>query len=542
MESGRPGGSSPGTSKGDPSPPEATPAGGRTHQLLKRSTAVSLLTALSVAAGFLVDVLIVARFGIGAETDAFFGAYTVPFILVTRIAAVQPVLVSILAGYRHDLTAFSTLLNASFVIALPVTAVGMLLAYPLVQATMPGFASSTAFQAAALARILFAEVPAAAVAEVCKAELFARHRFGAAAFSNIIPGLVTAAILLLPGNRAALEVVAWGFVAGALAQAAFLSLVLFASLKAPYRLGLSHPTPILRQTGRLILAPLAGLFLRQGVTLAERLLGSYLTAGSVTAISYANRLNTVVAGVFFDSVTTVSLPSLADHLIRQEIQAARAELAALLRLMAYIAVPLGIAVAALSTPLVLVFFERGRVAHESAVLMGAVVGVYSLSLPFLGPFRAVQNFFYALKATGPIVLLHGGLAALAVVLDLLLVWKLGAIGLALAYAVSSGIMATLGIVWLNRRAGGLGWRSLADSFWRLALTSAAMGATAWGVSQAMMERTGSAAQPRGELILILLVSALAGLAVFLGVGAVLRLEAISFLWQLIRDKLRSLQK
>jgi len=526
-------------STGDLDLPEGSPSGRHTGRLLRSSTTVSALIALSVVAGFLVDVLLVARYGIGADTDVFFGAYTVPFILVTRLAAIQPVTVSVLVGYRQDRTAFSVLLNAAALIALPVAMAGVALARPLVMVTTPGFDSAAVAQAVTLVRILFAEVPAAAVAEVCRAELFARQHFGFAAFSNVIPGLVTAAVLVFPGHGMGIEIAAWGFVAGAFAQAAFLVTVLFGRLRASYCWSLRHPTPILRETGRLILAPLAGLFLRQGVTLAERLLGSYLAAGSMTAISYANRLNTVVAGVFFDGITTVSLPSLADHLRGQRVQAARAEMATLLKLMAYAAVPLGVAVAALSTPLVRLFFERGQVSHDSAVLMGAVVGVYSLSLPFLGPFRAVQNFFYAVKAMGPIVILHGGLAALTAILDLILVWKLGAIGLALAYAVSSGIMMAVGLVWLGRRAGDLGWRRLADAFWRLAVTSGAMGVTLWGVSHWLVGAAGTAARPgRWELISYLAVAGLSGFVVFIGLGVLLRLEAISLLWRLARSKLR----
>jgi len=504
-------------------------------RLLRSSTTVSFFMGLSVVAGFSVDVLIVARFGIGADTDAFFGAYTVPFIIATRMAAIQPVLVSVLVGYRHDESAFAVLLNGIGLLALAVAAAGALLARPLVQVTTPGFAPATAAQAAVLAQILFAEVPAAAVAEVCKAELFARQRFGVAALSNVLPGVVTAAVLLFAGNRSGITVVAWGFVAGALAQAAFLAAVLFGWLRSSYRWTVRHPTPILRETGRLVLAPLVGLFLRQGVTLAERLLGSYLPAGSVTALSYANRLNTIIAGVFFEGVTTASLPSLTDHWSRGRFQAARAELTMLLKLMAYLSVPVGLAVAALSTPLVRLFFERGQVSHEAALLMGTVVGVYSLSLPFLGPFRAVQNFFYAVKKMGPVLTLHAGLAVSTVVLDLVLVWSLGAVGLALAYALSSGMMMVVGTAWLARQAGELEWRSLLGSFWRLGLTSVAMAVTAFATSRWL--ETVVLGAGRGGLILSLTLSSLAGLVVFVGLGSVLRLEAISILWRLAKQKL-----
>jgi peptidoglycan biosynthesis protein MviN/MurJ (putative lipid II flippase) len=44
--------------------------------LARRSGAVSVCTALAVLSGFALDVLLIARFGTGSKTDAFFAAYT----------------------------------------------------------------------------------------------------------------------------------------------------------------------------------------------------------------------------------------------------------------------------------------------------------------------------------------------------------------------------------------------------------------------------------------------------------------------------------
>jgi putative peptidoglycan lipid II flippase len=503
------------------------------QQMLQRSTTVSFWTGVGVIAGFVVDVLLVARFGIGAETDAFFAGYTMPFILVTRLAAIQPVVVSVLAGYRQQPTAFAVLLNAAGLLAAALAGLGALLARPLVALTAPGFEPATAALAARLAAILFARVPLAAVAEVCRAELYARRRFGLATFASAVPSLVAASVLLA-GSGSGIQLVAWSFVAGALVQALLLAGVLFGALHAPYRLTLRHPEPVLRNTGRMVLAPLIGLFLRQGVTLAERVLGSYLPAGSVTALSYANRLNTIVAGVFFDGVTTASLPVLTERWRNGPLPAARTELRMLLKLAITVAVPIGLAVAALSTPLARLFFERGQVQAEAALLLGTILGVYSLSLPFLGPFRAVQTFFYAIQETWPVVILHGGLALLAVALDLALVQSLGAVGLALAYAASCGIMAFAGLAWVARRAGPIGWRSLAVSTGRLVVVAAAAAASAWAISQWLGAAAAGASQ--GERLLSLAAGGLAGLFVFAGLGAILKVEAVTIVVNMVKAR------
>jgi len=507
---------------------------GGAGSLLRRSTTVTLFTALGVVAGFVVDLLIVARFGVGIATDAFFAAYTLPFILVTTLAAIQPVLVTVLSGCRGDDTAFGALLNLVGLAALMVTGGGMVAARPLIAVTAPGFGPDQASLAAHLARILFLRVLLAAVSEVCRAGFYARQRFALAAFSSALPGLVAALLLAVirQAGDEGVRVVAWSLVVGSLLQAVLLAGVLFARLRVPYRPGPGCSRRVLHQVAALVPAPLAGLLLRQGVVLAERLLGSYLPAGSLTALSYANRLTMIAAGILFDGPTTVALPSLAALWSEGRGEAARAGLSRLLRLIATVALPAGLALAALSTPLVRLFFERGQVAHQAALLLGTVLGVYALSLPFIGPYRAVQTFSYAIRRPWPVVFLHGGLSALAVALDLALVGPLGVTGLAWGFVLGSSLIAMVGLVWMIRRAGDVGWRALSNWTWRLGLASGAMAAVMWGVSRWL----GAADAGTGlwRLLFILAVSGLAGLLSFLGLGAILRLEVISVMWNRLK--------
>ena len=507
---------------------------GAAGRLLRRATTVSAFTAVGVALGFLVDVLLVARFGIGAGTDAYFGGYTVPLVIVTSVVAVEPVLVTILAGYRDDELAFSVLLNAAGLAGLLIAVLGILLARWQVQATTPGFAPETAAQAALLARIFFARVPATALAEVCKAELYARRHFGLATFSNVFPSLVTVAVLAMPRAASDISIVAYSVVGGSFLQAIVLVVALLGPLHTPYRFTLRHPTPLLGQTARLLVAPLAGLLLRQGVVLAERFFGSGLAAGSVTALSYASRLTMTVAGIGFDGINTAALPSLAERWSRGSEAEARGELSALVRLMLAVALPVGLMVAALSSPFVFLFFQRGQVDRHSALLMASLFGVYSLSLLGLGPFRAAQSFFYAVKEMRAILILHGALTALTVLLDWILVRSLGALALALAFAASSVMIAVVAIAWLARRAGDLGWRRLADSFWRLALASAVMAGVALLVARWLQ----SATQQWGGWgpAVSLALGGLFGLLALLAVGSILRAEPVSILWRAAKER------
>ena len=68
--------------KASPQRPNRALGGGAIGRLLRRATTVSFFTALGVGVGFLVDVLLVARFGIGASTDAFSAAIPYHWLLL----------------------------------------------------------------------------------------------------------------------------------------------------------------------------------------------------------------------------------------------------------------------------------------------------------------------------------------------------------------------------------------------------------------------------------------------------------------------------
>jgi putative peptidoglycan lipid II flippase len=518
---------------------------------------------MAVLAGFALDVLVVARFGIGSTTDAFFAAYTIPLVLIGCAAALQPVLVSLLSAEvspgtsqagdppRSDL--FSALMTTTGLAAVALAGVGIAAAGPAMGLVAPGLNAPTTVLAVGVARVLFLRVPGAAVAEVLKVGLYAQRRFVAPTLSNAVPSLTAVGLLVATANRSPggnhreIGVVAAGLVVGTLAQVALLAVLLFGRRPVAYRWRLRSirsELPALRQAGGLVVAPLAGLLLRQAVTVAERILGSFLPAGSLTALSYANRLTMVAAGVFFDGMTTASMPSLAAAWAQGAGEAVRNMAHRLLGLAWLVAAPLGLGVAALSPPLVRLFFQRGQVDPDSAQLLAMVLGIYALSLPWLGPYRAVQTFLYATRQPGVVIVLHGILAAVTIGLDLVLVRWLGVAGLAAGFATGCCVTLAAGLAWLARRGGGWpDWQQIADSAWRVGLASAASAVVVFWSSRMLDGAVRSASlwgamagTGRWSQVVVVGISGLAGLAVLIGVGTLARAEAVVGMWRLVRRK------
>ena len=143
----------------------------------------------------------------------------------------------------------------------------------------------------------------------------------------------------------------------------------------------------------------AGAIVRQGINVAETVVAAFLPPGSVTIISYANRLTFVISSVFLTSVTTASTPAMSQAMSLGRKTQVRSLLISALRLTAFVALPLGLAMAALGVPVIRMLFERGRFTPEASQLTGVVLSFYAISIIFLGYARVVQAYFYAALRT-----------------------------------------------------------------------------------------------------------------------------------------------
>lgn len=463
------------------------------RQLLAGSATVSLFNGLGVLAGFALDALVAALFGVGLYTDAFFSAWRLPYLITTVLtmaanATLVPVFARELvspaqagAALPSNASAqqgtglpasdpglsdfFSRVFNAVVLLLALLAGLGVLFSPWLVSALFGGLPAESVALAASLSRILFLTVFFTGAVEVLRSALYAHQIFGLPTAINFVRSGVVIVIMLvgLPLIRAhpqpdiaGLTLLAWGYVAGVCAQLLLLAwqTARRTALRWRPRFDLAHPS--LRRLARLSAAPTAGAVLRQGINLAETVIASYLPPGSVTILNYANRLTFVVSSVFLSSVTTASMPMLSQALSAGRRQQVRQTLLSALRLVTFLALPLGIGLAFLGVPVIRLLLERGRFSPEASQVTGAVLSLYALSILCLGYFRVVQAYFYAALKAGTVLVLFLVMAVVTIGLDLALAPVLGVQGIALGFSLATLLVTVLGLWQLAREDLGLG--------------------------------------------------------------------------------------
>jgi putative peptidoglycan lipid II flippase len=150
----------------------------------------------------------------------------------------------------------------------------------------------------------------------------------------------------------------------------------------------------------------------------------------------------------------------------------------------------------LARPIVGVLLERGAYTAEGADLTADALTAFAVGLPSFCLYLLAMRGFYAFKDTRTPFIVNAAETALQVGLAALLVDRLGAAGLALGFALAYVIGAVAALVALDRKVGGLPWRTSTLPLTKMIMASAAMALVVWAVAAAFDGDTGPAALGR----------------------------------------------
>jgi len=514
--------------------------------VIRQSGLTGLAAGASVAFGLLLDITIAARFGAGRSTDAFFVAARIPLglvavVLVVANQALVPAFNTSMTKHGDAATnrLVSRIVGTVILAGAGLLLVVSLLAYQLVRITAPGISAAEVSTAAAMVPIVFAIVPLIAVSEVMRAFLNARYAFIAPALMNVVLSGLAAAVILI-GPRHDINVVAWGYLVGAVGQVSF-TVAMATRRGLRLRPALDLRNPELRAVGALSVRPFAAAGCIPLARLGEQLMVSFLPPGSITILNYGYRLTSAIGGtIFFRSVVVALVPRLTEAHLRGDDQEVLRITGLGMRIMLALSVPLTVFMAVLAKPAAMVVFQRGNFSSASASLLGIVLAVYSISLVGSALQRVLlAPFFARLDTRTPLRNTIYGVAANLALLPLLTLpfgWgnPNAIIGIALAYSLAQFVNVAHARHRLRRMIGSPG-RGLARLAPRLIGASVISGAAMLG---AVLLFQLDDALPRGTLFLRTALPGLGGAAILAAAMLILAGRDLSTSWRSLRGRPR----
>ena len=454
-------------------------------QVLRALGSIGSATLLSRVLGFVRDMVVALTFGAGPVTDAFFVAFRIPNILRRLLGegALSTAVVPVFAQYTvaDDPGEFRRMLRAVFGAALLVlglvTVLGIALAPWIVAAIAPGFTGEPGLTglAVTLTRVMFPYLILVGLSALAMGVLNSHGRFFAAALGPAVlnVGMIVGVTLLATRLSPPILGLAVGVLAGGLGQL----LVQVPDLRrsgglVPPSGELSHPALV--RVARLLLPSVFGLAAVQVTVFVNTLLASFLPAGSISFLYYADRIMEFPLGVFGIALASAALPAMSRQAAAGDVRAVAGTLNFALRLSFYIAVPATAGLVLLREPITRVLFERGQfTAADSAATAWALLW-YAVGLPGFSASRIVAQAFYAVHQPG--VAVRAGIVAVAVnvVAALALMGPLGHGGLAAASSVAAYVNLLALVIAARQRFGRLGGRAISRSVLRTVTASVAL--------------------------------------------------------------------
>ena len=499
--------------------------------LIKSASTVSLLTLASRVTGLARELLMASTFGASAMTDAFNVAFRIPNLLRRLFAegAFSQAFVPVLAASRERDGEVATRLlidrvAALLTLALLITCVvGVAAAPVLVWLMASGLQQSPrGFEAAVfMTRWMFPYIGFMSMVALSAGILNTWRRFAVPAATPVLLNLamIAAAWWGAPALQAhgvePIYAMAAGVMVGGVLQMAvqipaLLRLQLLPRLNwSPSALAAAWSDSGTRRMAALMLPALLGVSVAQLSLLINTQIASHLATGSVSWLSYADRLMEFPTALLGVALGVVLLPQLAAARAADDAKKYSAMLDWGLRWVLTLGLPCGVALLVFSQPLVATLYHYGAfTARDVAMTTHALMG-YGLGLIGLVAIKVLAPGFYASQDVRTPVKIAVVVLALTQLLNLALVPVFAHAGLALAIGLGALINAGWLLAGLLRRGSyvpqpgwlrltaqvaaaslGLGlflawtgqaldWVGLAsEPIWRVALLAAAMAAGA----------------------------------------------------------------
>ncbi len=374
--------------------------------LLRTLGTISSLTLVSRILAFARDILIARIFGAGMATDAFFVAFKLPNLLRRLFAegAFSQAFVPIFAEYKNRRGHEETKLMVDHVTTLLaiilffVTLIGIIAAPILVYISAPGFAATPEkFDLTVqLLRITAPYIFFISLVSVAAGILNTYNKFWVPAFAPILLNLcfIGGALWLAPYFDPPILALAWAvFVAGIVQLAFQIPFLKKIGMLPTWRFNLKDVGVwrILKQMGPAVF----GVSIAQISLLINTIFASFMVAGSVSWLYFADRLMEFPAGVLGAAIATILLPSLSKHHADGNLAEYSRLLDWGLRLTVMLTLPAALALGMMAVPLLATFFQYGAfAAHDVLMTRNALVG-YSVGLIGILTVKVLAPAFYA---------------------------------------------------------------------------------------------------------------------------------------------------
>ncbi len=408
--------------------------------------AVGGLTALVNLAIVAKELLVANRFGVCDQMDAFVLALMLPSFASSVVgfsfnAAFIPTYISI--REKEGLEAAQKLFSSTLVFALLlliVVAIVLGLLFPaIVSLLRVNFGPEKLSLTRSLFLIMLATIVLRGALVIYGSVLNASDRYALAATTPALTPVCMLAMMLCLSGRIGVYSLSLGMVVGMALESVILATGLKRAGLAVLPRWYGYNEPLKQVIGQYV-PMIAGACLGSSSTIVDQSFASTLGSGSLSALSYANKVVVFMLSVCATAVSTAVMPHFCRLVAQRDWQGIRRSIRSNLRIIVSFTVLITAGLFLGSELVVRILFQRGAFTSGDTHLVAHVQQMYVLQIPFYVTSILIVRLISSMQ--GNAILMRGAALNVVVniVLDYILMKRMGVAGIALSttgvYAIS----------------------------------------------------------------------------------------------------------
>jgi putative peptidoglycan lipid II flippase len=415
------------------------------------------------------QVLIASYFGLSWKTDAYAIALIIPLLIRQVItnsfgAGFIPVLADVIErkGQRAGNRLVSRLVFWSAVVGVVLVVLLILLGSSVISMVGPGLSNEASNLSTVMVRIMLPMLALIQINGFLLGYLAYKQRFGLQAVISVLEiGTALVALVLGHGIFGILIIPISSMLSVVVAFLVMLFLVARTGLRLELTIDPREKDfkKLTGMTAPIFMGTLLGLL----GPVSDKILASFLSEDSVTALSYADRIREIALAVLLFPLQQIVNVSFAKKVARKEYGPLKDEIASKLGWTSLFMFPTAVILTLLATPLIGLLFQRGSFDASNSRLVGYALAFYAPWLAQFGFGVVFRRVFFAMKSTLTPALINMWALVVNVLLNFILIGPMGIGGLALATTVSSTGKTIMVGYFLRKKIGPMnGWRILRE--------------------------------------------------------------------------------
>ena len=502
---------------------------------------IIIFSSLSKLLGFLREILIGAKFGSGSETDTFFIALSAVSLFTTVITkSINTTMIPVLSevesreGKNGKISHTNNLLNTVSLISLIIISLAWISSPAIIRIIAPGFDGEQFKLTVALMRIGLPTVFLAGTQGVFRGYLQSELMFSESALAGFPFNITYIFFLLFLSGFFGIKGLMVTSVLAILSQV-LLQIREIRKTEFKYQFLFNLKDKYLKKILYLILPIIFSAGLDDLYVIINKALASTLMAGSISSLTYANRLVGIVKELFIAAIATVMYPMLSEEANKESYEGLKKVTINGINIILLITIPATLGMIILVNPIVKLAFERGKfdaaaTYMTASALIFTAIGLVGGSLGIL-----LSNIYYSLQDTRTPVIYGIVSLVINISFNLLLIKPMAHRGLALATSISSTLKSILLIYSLKKKLGSFGFMKSLKCGLKSLTASLIMGIVVLFLCSTLFLKIGSGTLPE---IMCLLISIGTGALIYLILIYAFKTEETEWAIKLVKERFK----